>query len=224
MISCFFTIQKAHEQYSNIVLNPVGNGASAVSPSQGERESVQFQFQVCPSPFHSWLGANGGSTFIFFHDSLLNCFSSNLLFFSWGKDLFYGCTVVCTDCVSTSPTLVDQESAFRRQSRSSAWSRGDRWGSPPAPAGSPRPRRPWSSHWGWSGTCRCQCHGRWSRFLLRQHTKTRVKQSKDRLCELVWQINKSDLFFRKINRATISKMSLGCHLKWHNNVSGCPWQ
>lgn len=57
--------------------------------------------------------------------------------------------------------------SFMTQSKSSAWSRGGRWGSPRGPAWSWLPMMPWSSHWGWLRTCRCLCHGMRNHYLRR---------------------------------------------------------
>ena len=141
---------------------------------RGREKVSNFSFKFVLLRFIFGSGADGGGQRLFFsatHSWI--AFLQTCCYFLEAKTCFMAVQFVCTWLrVGLSPlALVGQESAFRRQSRSSAWSRGDRWGSPPAPAGSPRPRRPWSSRSGWSGTCRCQCRGRWSRFLLRRHTR-----------------------------------------------------
>lgn len=54
---------------------------------------------------------------------------------------------------------------LRRQSKSSAWSTGGQWGSPPEPAKSLHLEWPWSSHLDLSERCHCQCRGRWGQYL-----------------------------------------------------------
>lgn len=71
--------------------------------------------------------------------------------------------------------------SFTRQNKSSAWSRGGRWGSPHGPAWSWLPMRPWSSRWGWLKTCHCLCHGGQNHYLERDDTQTEVSG-----CSQLW--------------------------------------